>query len=203
MSEDSLSDYRALVITELRDAHNVLKIRKPTDEEFPFTTDHGNEVEIYDDPFRTIVKNISGKENLFNFYMHLSYDWSLRNNEYFISEIEEYFDGFLVPEKVYTSHSLYIPAVKAKHLQIACIGLYRYCRLQPLDVQKKRIAQILASIFRSSEQEFFSAGKIERPFAIKLQENDLKQVAKFFQDIANIINDELERDPQNGYFSKD
>jgi len=203
LTEKTLSDYSYFVINKLRKSLESLVQKRPRQEDFPYVLDHGDEVVLSKDPYQIIPMNITDRESLFNFYWHESYKSSIRTNEWYISEIEKYFDGFLAPDQVSPSgYSLYIPTMKAKYLQLACVALYNYCQDKPFVVQRKQIAQILASIFRRSELDFFSPGKIERPDTMRFEENDLVQVATFFYAIGNILDDEIRRNPANGYFSK-
>lgn len=212
LSNASLSAYKKDVLTKLSEADVKLREKKP-DPDLPIKLKDGHtkmEFELWllghPDPDERCKypTNIADQDSLLNYYLLREYPWALMMNRGFIDEIERLLETFSIPsDNINTNASrLYIHAIKSQHLQIACHTFFKYFQLKQVPIEKKIIADILASTFKRSDIETFAPGKLITGSKVNLKKEQMEEVAQVFYDLANLISDEIDADPENGYFSK-
>lgn len=148
--------------------------------------------------------NIGNLQDLQHYYEVEMYPVNLARAERIYKEVEDCIDSFMVISDADSSGytGIYLRQIKGQHLQILCHAIYKYCSKKQLQIEKRQIAEGLEAIFKKNESEHFSNGRILTGAKSKLTKTQMEDVATVLYDIANLIDDQLTEDPENGYFSK-
>lgn len=154
-----------------------------------------------DEKYPTNIANLQDLQHYYEVEMH---PVNLARAERIYNEVEDCIDSFMVISDADSSDytGIYLRQIKGQHLQILCHAIYKYCSEKQLQIEKRQIAEGLQAIFKKSESEHFSNGRILTGSKTKLTKKQMDDVATVLFEIGNLIDAEIKEDPENGYFSK-